>query len=209
MRKIAAGTPPQCLTQSPLPWRTWDDFAQPGNACHSDTRTALVSLQDDHCAYCERRFDANTDDRRPHIEHLRPRSRNPHLMFAWANLLASCSAQRHCGHGKGGSDSRILDPRQHDPSAILELRPATGEIAVRDGTELCSRCRELGRTTIDVLNLNDTSLRVGRRNASKAWEWARGNPDAAAYLRDQDFGSLIASAWAHPANARPGQCPGH
>ena len=54
---------------------------------HSEIKTALDTLFHGKCAYCESKIKHVSD---PHIEHYRPKSKFPHLTFAWDNLLLAC-----------------------------------------------------------------------------------------------------------------------
>lgn len=128
------------------------------------------------CMFCE-------DSAGAHIEHFRPKSRYPGLVFAWANLLYACSV---CNERKGSrfkirrADGRILrlrsrartappageplliDPRHDDPMELLFLELETGKLMPRSepGTPGFSRAI----STIKTLGLNERdAFRRARR----------------------------------------------
>ena len=187
MRHIDVGEPPACLSSWTFKRHEWKDFS--GTPCHKQTREALQALQECHCAYCERLLGEGSN---VHIEHRIPKDFKTRLTFDWANLLAACGSNKHCGHAKGGNRTPILDPRKHDPSMILVLRPSTGELRVREDG-ICVSCQELGAQTIDVLKLNHNSLKNQRHNSYIIWEeWLYG--DDWHVVLHQDFGTLLAAA---------------
>lgn len=202
VRHIDEGVPPDCLRSWTVSKAGWSDFS--GTPCYRQTREALQALQQCHCAYCERLLNAKS---RVHIEHRIPKDFRARLTFDWTNLLAVCGSSKHCGHAKGGNRTPILDPRLHDPSVILVLRPTTGELRVPD-EGICAACQALGSQTIEVLNLNHNSLKNQRRNSYAMWEeWLRG--DHWQDVLDQDFGSLLISASRNPLKrAFATGCPG-
>lgn len=170
---VPPGVAPACLTEWVKSEKGWDDFARAGDACRRSVRSALVAAQGGRCAYCQRVISGEGDS---HIEHFRPRWKQPNLRFVWGNLLASCNGADHCGKAKGGSESELVDPRRHRPSRIFTLEPNTGRIALR--SDVCAGCAKRGAASLKVLKLNCPGLVSHRRRAAK---------DLLAVLRTEGF----------------------
>jgi uncharacterized protein (TIGR02646 family) len=208
MRSIVQGSSPACLAAWSIERGDWSDFVHKDHECRAAVFSALFLLGNNHCAYCDRVLAQRgaDSDRRPHIEHLVPRSFRPRLTFSWENLLVSCTGRKHCGQAKSNDTTPILDPRLQNPEGVLVLRPLTGFIeASADGT--CASCRELGEQTIRVLRLNEPILTEHRRNVYRQWEAV---PDGAADndIDDGDFGVLILAARRPPRATADGRCRG-
>lgn len=101
------------------------------------------------CMYC---VDSQASD----IEHFRPKSRYPELMFAWRNLLLVCTP---CGRYKGHQfpmlrhrRPALLDPTQDDPWLHLSFDPRlltiTARILVPGGPS------QRGEATVALLRLD-------------------------------------------------------
>lgn len=120
---------------------------------------ALLVEQGHLCCYCERRVEADGDS---HIEHLVPQSVRRDLALDFGNMLCSCSARQHCGHGRGDQELPV-HPLQGDCNQVFDfgsdgsigpranMRPAAAERAIR------------------VLGLNAATLRDRRRRAIDAF----------------------------------------
>jgi uncharacterized protein (TIGR02646 family) len=102
------------------------------------------------CAYCESSIEAVAY---PHIEHIRPKSKNRHLTFEWSNLTLACPA---CNIQKGHTeptDSNFVNPYTDNPEARFSfIGPLIAPIP-----------NDLGaRNMINWLDLNRTELVVSR-----------------------------------------------
>ena len=67
-------------------------------------RQVMYGEQGSLCVYCEQEL--SESDSRPHVEHWRPRSRNPEYALHWRNLYLSCSTKDTCGDRKGDQPLR-------------------------------------------------------------------------------------------------------
>ena len=115
----------------------WRDF-------HSDLSRAFSGL----CAYCEERDNGE-------IDHFRPKSRFPELVYAWSNWVFSCHS---CNQAKGdgwplsGYVDPCSDSVQDRPENFFRFDTGTGEILPR--LELSSDRKDKAQETIDDLCLN-------------------------------------------------------
>jgi uncharacterized protein (TIGR02646 family) len=162
-----AGVPvPACLADPPEGWT----YADLRGADKSEIRDALLAMQAQRCAYCERR---TGDDGRVHghIEHLWPRSKFPDRSLDWDNMFWSCMDERTCGKFKDNckwSDGRlkfnpadIIDPAQDDPEEYL-LFVSDGTVTPRPGLEPAKRRR--AEETIRVFQLNESAYLAKSRH---------------------------------------------
>ncbi len=108
-------------------------------------------LQSSHrkCCYCECRL--NVAGNYMEVEHFKPKSIFPDLVVDWDNLLPSC---KRCNGNKSSFDTNkkpIIDPSKIDPGD--HLRMMSYRLRPRKGSEI-------GKTTIDLLLLNDSDKLV-------------------------------------------------
>jgi uncharacterized protein (TIGR02646 family) len=111
---------------------------------------ALMLLSNGKCCYCECRL--GIEDKYMEVEHFLPKSIFPDEVVAWSNLLPSC---RRCNGTKAAHNTQefpIVHPINDKPSDHLKLNCSF----FRDKTEK-------GKTTIEVLNLNDRTRLVNVR----------------------------------------------
>ena len=116
----------------------WRDFS-------GDLADAFHGL----CAYCE-------GPCRGEVDHFRPKSRYPDLVYSWSNWLFAC---HDCNHAKGEKwpprgyvDPCAKSPRAH-PEHFFNFDLLTGEILPKEG--LSRARRRKAQSTIDDLRLNE------------------------------------------------------
>ncbi|CAG0989081.1 hypothetical protein ANRL4_02352 [Anaerolineae bacterium] len=132
----------------------------------------------ERCAYCE-------DSHATSIDHFRPKTCYPELTFVWENYVPACPS---CNQNKGdgfaldqGSESTIeldcrkqteappqgspvlIDPRQENPSDLLDLDLNTGLLLPH--YKLPPRPKSRASYTIKRLRLNDDALVRARQAA--------------------------------------------
>ena len=101
------------------------------------------------CAYCESTCSGEVD-------HFRPKSRFPELVYDWANWLLAC---HDCNHAKGDKwpTGGYVDPcatlTPERPENFFDFDTLTGEIVPQAG--LSSTSRRAAQTMIDDLKLNE------------------------------------------------------
>ena len=124
---------PECLV-APDPGYRYQNLTSREKA---EVRNALLAIQHQCCAYCERRTGAGAND--GHIEHFRKQADHGHLDLDWSNLFWSCQDENTCGKHKDQCDrpagsgpqarfdeADLLDPAVDDPERFL--------LFVSDGT---------------------------------------------------------------------------
>ncbi|NOH60315.1 HNH endonuclease [Vibrio sp. RE88] len=117
---------------------------------HPDNKAALKSASNNKCMYCE--SEVLTVDH-GEIEHFRPRSKYPALIYDWNNLGFVCHRCNHAKLAKFDEGTPYIDPYSEDPENHIlfcgfEARPF--------------RQCERGELTISDIQLNRPDLRESR-----------------------------------------------
>ena len=110
-------------------------------------KTPLFESSNNKCAYCECKLQQS--DSYCEVEHFYPKSIYPSKVIDWDNLLPSC---KRCNVSKSGHDTgkeKIINPYEELPKEHLCIQ------AFRLYPKNQS---QIGRSTIDILNLNDLRL---------------------------------------------------
>ena len=108
------------------------------------------------CAYCEETCGG-------HIDHFRPKSRFPELVYVWTNWLFACP---ECNQAKGdkwherGYVDPCADAESERPENFFDFDTRRGHITPREG--LSASRREIANRMIEDLQLNG-SHHVNRR----------------------------------------------
>ena len=155
--------------KAPAPIRPRPDRS---HYAHSDVRVTLEKMFDYKCAYCEGDVKAVSPQ---HVEHYRPASRYPGLVYQWENLLLACphcnstykkdrfpvapagnTPNEHrrnpCSRTGVGEVPLLLNPCTDDPALHLTFR--NGRVIALDAK---------GRFTRRVCGLNRDDLVRSRR----------------------------------------------
>ena len=126
----------------------WRDF-------HEDMERVFYGL----CAYCE-------EICKGEVDHFRPKSRFPELVYDWSNWLFAC---HDCNQAKDATwpAGGYVDPCAHSesshPEHYFEFDVLTAEILPQEG--LSQGCRNRAKKTIIDLRLN------GRHHLKKRLAW--------------------------------------
>lgn len=145
------------LTRNAAPDKLTDEFVKEGTEKYKRNKEsvwnvdwlkeALLSLSNQKCAYCEGRLDLKSDYME--VEHFRDKKDYPEEVLIWENLLPSC---KHCNGHKSSHDvvnEPIINPFIDVPNEHIYLK-----------SYLYKHKDDLGRNTIDVLDLNDSTRLV-------------------------------------------------
>lgn len=121
MRKIEKLAKPDVLVNNEASWTADLLAAIPGTSeykaiekrySHAGIRNRLREETQYKCAYCESHIE---NVGYPHIEHIRPKEKNPHLTFEWGNLTIGCN---RCNINKSTiepSNTNYVHPYSDDP----------------------------------------------------------------------------------------------
>jgi len=107
----------------------------------------LLNMTHSKCCYCECRLDE--ESKYMEVEHFHHKEAYENEVVLWDNLLPSC---KKCNDHKGDHDTvaePIIDPSKQDPKDHLVFY----SFQIRGKTDL-------GKTTEDILNLNDSKHHV-------------------------------------------------
>jgi len=183
---------PACITPH-NPARLYGSLRKPQ---YAEIRGSLLTMQQNRCAYCERR--TGTGEKDGHIEHFRRQVDFPGRTTDWTNLFWSCNDINFCGRHKDTCDvngstgkcrpfnpNDIIDPCADDPHHFMHFI-SDGSIQPRDNLSAAEQLRF--SETLRVFQLADAGLLVdSRRDAVKPYIDA---------LNDlKDFGPEIVQAY--------------
>ena len=123
--------------------------AKPGDSRWRDFQGDLEKVFCGLCAYCE------TLDK-GEVDHFRPKSRFPKLVYEWENWVFAC---HNCNHAKGDKwpSGGYVDPcaksKSARPENFCDFDAVTGEIVPKQG--LSQARSHKAQRMIDDLHLND------------------------------------------------------
>ena len=131
-----------------------EEFINTGNSVWNkdEIKGALLKLSNYKCAYCEAKV--QIEDSYMEVEHFHPKSRYKLEVVFWDNLLPSC---KKCNGNKGNHDTGkepIINPCKDEPKEHLCVEAA--RLYPKSNSDM-------GRLTIDVLNLNDKERLIDSR----------------------------------------------
>lgn len=119
-------------------------------------RNSLLTMSNSKCCYCEELVDSGSGCSEMHVDHYHNKSTYPDEVVKWTNLLPSCS---HCNKKKSTHDTYIepiINPTEVDPKDVFYMRN------YRYYSIDCDP-NSLGKTSIDVLGINDSDEKVQLR----------------------------------------------
>jgi uncharacterized protein (TIGR02646 family) len=122
MIEIQKGQIPNILAQKSAQWtqELTDQLQQQGRIAnslrdrynHSEVRSALREEAASKCMYCESKINHIAFD---NIEHIRPKSKYPHLTFEWHNLGLACPRCNVNKSDEFDEATPFVNPYQDDP----------------------------------------------------------------------------------------------
>lgn len=162
---------------------SWDDPAV--EEIRPPIRHQLNLEQDGLCVYCE----CLLHEDEGHIEHIKPKSLNPHLTFEYTNLAHSCNEPKHCGHHKG-RQSLPVEP-QLGCNRFFSLMSLDGRLT--PGLALTVDEVQQANDTIHILGLNTPSLTWQRKQyAETIYYLCQSNPaDVENFIAESPFRWLL------------------
>ena len=126
-------------------------------------RSKLGSQTNNICWYCERQCGAGggVGWREPTVDHFRPRSRFPQLVYEWTNWIFSCYMCNVVNKQDKWPDTGYVDPCAADysehPAHYFDYDVLTGELVPKEG--LSRTARQKAIHTINDLGLNKRDVR--------------------------------------------------
>lgn len=117
-------------------------------------RNSLLKMSNYKCCYCEELVSSGCSEM--HVDHFHDKNTYPNEVVEWTNLLPSCS---HCNKKKLTHDTYtepIIDPTKIDPRDIFYMK--NYRYWSKD-----TNPKSLGKTSIDVLGINDSKKKVQLR----------------------------------------------
>ena len=143
----------------------WVDYFQnaigerPTDSHWGEFRSALGSITNNICWYCERQTQA-VGGWAPTVDHFRPRSRFPHLVYVWSNWVYSCQRCNVEYKKDKWPESGYVDPCAADiaerPEQYFDYDEVSGGIVPNKG--LSETAERRARGTITDFGLNKWDL---------------------------------------------------
>jgi uncharacterized protein (TIGR02646 family) len=144
----------------------------------AEIRTALLTLQQNRCAYCERRTGTGEND--GHIEHFHRQTDFPARSTDWTNLFWSCTDPNFCGKHKdecriSGSTGKcrpvvmddVIKPCTDDPDQFMHF---ISDGAIQPRAKLTPAEKHRYDETLRVFQLAEAAFLVdSRRDAVKPY----------------------------------------
>ena len=155
MHKVQRNEPPEGLNEKNIEFNkenhskeevknTWNSFINTN--LKKKTVEQLKKMFKGCCAYCEGSYEGTSY---PQIEHFKPKSLYPELMFDYNNMNLACQI---CNMTKLDKyNEKLINPTEDEPDEHLKYKAYM----------ICA-LDERGKTTIDMLNLNSEE-RTGKR----------------------------------------------
>lgn len=119
------------------------------------------------CWYCERHCEPASDvgDRSATLDHFKPRSLFPELVYEWSNWVFSCRRCNRDNKGNKWPNSGYIDPAAADvyerPERYFDYDMMTHELIPKD--DLSGDERQRALKTIDDLGLNTRDVLTSRQ----------------------------------------------
>lgn len=170
---------PECFVEATSTFDNdtqWNEFQNPEKT--QTKQHILDNEQDGLCIYCER--DVEEDSTR--LEHIKPQKDYPEERFNYNNLVISCSGKDYCSNetlahqdfyidscdhykDKHYDETQFLDPTQEQHiDTYFCFDYDNGAISSCSSEEIPNKVKYM----IDLLNLDNPSLRNERVNAKRA-----------------------------------------
>lgn len=156
MHKVQRNEPPEGLYEKNIEFNNkkhskeeikneWDLFTN--SKLKKQTIEQLDKMFKGCCAYCEGRYKETSY---PQIDHFKPKSLYPELMFEYNNMNLAC---QKCNNAKSNKyDEKLINPTIDEPDEHLRYKAYM----------MCS-LDEKGRTTIDILHLNSNESIIEKK----------------------------------------------
>jgi uncharacterized protein (TIGR02646 family) len=201
MRKINKGQRPIILDQfcRKNPTANWGTLhAEPNKPTYNEIRlTILVEEQDNRCAYTELPIAEEND---VHIDHYKIKGIFPKLTFDWDNLLCSANDSDFAANHKDSKfkiGSKLATYNEIFNPAIDHVENhfyynQLGEIESKS-----DECKPKVTKTVEVFNLNHTSLKSKREAILREIEGIKGqisNEDIEQVYQNRGFLSVVRQA---------------
>lgn len=147
MHKIQRNEPPEGLNERNKEFNKkthntkeitaeWSSFSR--TELKKRTIVQLEKMFKGCCAYCEGKYKGTSF---PQIEHFKPKSLYPELMFDYNNMILSC---QECNTAKSNTyDEKLVNPIEDEPNEHLRYK-----------AYMLYPLNERGKYTIDLLKLN-------------------------------------------------------
>ena len=161
---------------------SYDDLREENREVYDKLRVSLLEEQGYICCYCGRRITLDNVT----VEHLKPRDKYKKLELAYSNLLASCEGGQN-KRRKNKEASLNKNERDRQFALYCNCKKGNSEIPVTPlidnceerfkyddkGNILCKEGDTTAEDTINILNLNNSTLKNLRKAAITTIMWCK------------------------------------
>ena len=139
---------------------------RPTDSYWREFRSALGNRSADICWYCERQCEPSSEasGKAATVDHFKPRSRCPELVYEWTNWVFSCRRCNDDNKQDKWPPQGYVDPSASDaqerPDRYFDYDMLTGEIIPHPALQ--GNAKRKAETTIDDLGLNKIDVRFYR-----------------------------------------------
>lgn len=151
---------PKCLLakQGKLLW-------QSSGTCYQAIQIALGNANQEHCAFCDGKLGIESKST---VEHFRPKSKFPDLIYSWQNLFPACDV---CQSAKWEKfDDALLKPDElaYAFANYFQINLLSGAIEPLESANPAAQSR--AKVTIDMYQLNKPQRLTSRKHELKHWQ---------------------------------------
>lgn len=136
----------------------------------AELKEYIASEQGYICCYCN--CEIKEDLSNSNIEHLIPKSTNINLTLSYENLALSCRTNETCNQKRGNIELPILPT---NPNCELSFRYQLDGKVNPNYKENQEEYKPLEKMIEDTLNLNNTSLKLDRKQVIEGYIFDSGN----------------------------------
>ena len=152
-------SPPACLIAKlgKLDWRSC-------GSCYDAIQNVLGNASQEHCAFCDGKLGIESKST---VEHFRPKSKFPALVYSWHNLFPACDV---CQSAKGQKfDEALLKPddASYAFANYFQINLLSGAIEPLESANPAAQFS--AKVTIDMYQLNKPQRMRSRKHELKHW----------------------------------------
>ena len=157
---------PDCIAEK-LGETVWKS----SGSCYQAIQTTLILANCEHCAFCDDRLGIGSLYT---VEHFRPKSTFPSLVYAWHNLFPACNGCQSAKEIKFAEELLKPDDDGYAFKKYFQINYLSGEIEPLESASQANQLR--ADVTIRMYRLNKEAILRGRRQERKNWI-SRGSSD--------------------------------
>jgi len=121
---------------------------------HKDLRPLLLAMTNNHCSFCDRKFDDDEIENSIEIEHFKPKIKFPEASYSWNNLFIICRACNKAKNDEFKVELLKPDSKNYKFDDYFSFDYKTGELIINCENDKSIAAQE----TIKIFDLNRAGL---------------------------------------------------